>query len=367
MELPKSRKPVGCKWVFKKKTKSDGSIERYKARLVAQGFSQKQGLDYDETFSPVIRFESFRTLVAIAVQKGLKLHQLHITAAFLNGHLEEEVFMKQPEGFVEEGKEHLVCKLKQSLYGLKQSPRCWNYTLDAHLKSMGYVQSTSDPCIYTSAEGETSIIGVYVDDFVIAAETTEKIKEIKTALSQKFEVKDLGELHYFLGVLVIQNHKNGTVWIGQPTFTETILQKYGMGEAKSVKTPVSVNSKLLKASEESETFDQDLYQSAVGSLLYLTTRSRTTRHRVCHQQCCSFLLQANETALGCREANIPLSQRLRGTIQLGLLYSKKAETEALTSYTDADWGGDHGISVPDWRYSSNMEEQETIVRGPINC
>ena len=135
VELPKSRKPVGCKWVFKKKTKSDGLIERYKARLVAQGFSQKRGLDYDETFSPVIRFESFRTLVAIAVQKGLKLHQLDITAAFLNGHLEEEVFMKQPEGFVEEGKEHLVCKLKQSLYGLKQSPRCWNYTLDAHLKS----------------------------------------------------------------------------------------------------------------------------------------------------------------------------------------------------------------------------------------
>ena len=99
--------------------------------------------------------------------------------------------MKQPEWFVEEGKEHLVCKLKQSLYGLKQFPRCWSYTLDAHLKSMGYVQSTSDPCIYTSAEGETSIIGVYVDDFVIAAETTEKIKEIKTALSQKFEVKDL--------------------------------------------------------------------------------------------------------------------------------------------------------------------------------
>ena len=101
VELPKNRKPVGCKWVFKKKTKSDGSIERYKARLVAQGFYQKQGLDYDETFSPVIRFESFRTLVAVAVQKGLKLHQLDITAAFLNGHLEEEVFMKQPEGFVE--------------------------------------------------------------------------------------------------------------------------------------------------------------------------------------------------------------------------------------------------------------------------
>ena len=140
VELPKDRKLVGNKWVFKNKTKADGLIERYKARLVAQGFPQKQGLDYDETFSPVIRFETFRSLVATAIQHCLKLHQLDITAAFLNGHLEEEVFMKQPEGFVEEGNEHLVCRLKQSLYGLKQSPRCWNSTLD--------------PCNYTFTEGE---------------------------------------------------------------------------------------------------------------------------------------------------------------------------------------------------------------------
>ena len=119
MELPTNRTPVGSKWVFKKKTKADGSIEQYKARLVALGFSQKQGLDYDETFSPVIRFESFRSLVAVAVQKRLKLHQLDITAAFLNERLEEEVFMKKPEGFVVEGKEHLVCKLKQSLVRLE--------------------------------------------------------------------------------------------------------------------------------------------------------------------------------------------------------------------------------------------------------
>ena len=116
VELPKGHKPVGSKWVFKRKTGADGSIERYKARLVAQGFTQKQGLDYDETFSPVIRFELLRSLIALAVQKGLKLHQLDITAAFLNGHLEEEVFMRQPDGFVEKGKEHLVCRLKHSLY-----------------------------------------------------------------------------------------------------------------------------------------------------------------------------------------------------------------------------------------------------------
>ena len=242
VELPANRTPVGNKWVFKKKTKADGSIERYKVRLVAQGFSQKQGLDYDETFSPVIRFESFRSLIAVAVQKRLKLHQLDITAAFLNGHLEEEVFMKQPEGFVVEGKEDLVCNLKMSLYGLNKSPRCWNFTLDAHLKGMGFVQSTNDPCIYTSSGGEPTIIGVYVDDFVITGESSERIEQVKTSLSEKFDVKDLGEQHYFLGVQVGQDHKRGTVWMRQPTFTESVLQKYNMSEAKSGKTPVSVNS-----------------------------------------------------------------------------------------------------------------------------
>lgn len=305
VELPESRKPVGNKWVFKKKTKAGGSIERYKARLVAQGFSQKQGLDYDETFSPVIRFESFRNLVAVAVQKGLKLHQLDITAAFLNGHLEDEVFMRQPDGFVVEGKEHLVCKLKQSLYGLKQSPRCWNVTLDAQLKKMGYVQSTNDPCIYISTEGESSIIGVYVDDFVIAANGQETIEKVKAALSEKFDVKDLGELHYFLGVQVVQDHDNGTVWIGQPTFTESLLEKFNMSEAKSVKTPVSVNSKLSEASEDSDRVDQSLYQSAVGSLLYLATRTRPD----ISFECRLLLLQAYQISLGGSETNLSLPQR----------------------------------------------------------
>ena len=336
VEQPENRKPIGSKWVFKKKTKADGSIERYKARLVAQGFSQKPGLDYDETFSPVIRFESFRNLVAVAVQKGLKLHQLDITAAFLNGHLEDEVFMRQPEGFVVEGKEHLVCRLKQSLYGLKQSPRCWNSTLDAHLKDMGYVQSTNDPCIYTLSEGELSIIGVYVDDFVVTGESSERIEQVKAALAQKFDVKDLGELHYFLGVQVIQNHKKGTVWIGQPTFTESVLQKYGMNEAKPIKTPVNVNSKLLNATEESELVDQSLYQSAVGSLLYLATRTRP-----------DIAFAVNNVARFCSKptkqhwmAVKRIFRYLRGTTCFGLLYSEGAETDALIGYSDADWGSD---------------------------
>ena len=130
VELPRGRKPVGSKWVFKVKTDEDGNVERYKARLVAQGFTQKFGADCDETFCPVVRLESVRTLIELSVQHILQLHQVDITTAFLNGKLEEEVFMKQPEGFVVKGQKHLVCRLKKSLYGLKQSPRCWNIALD---------------------------------------------------------------------------------------------------------------------------------------------------------------------------------------------------------------------------------------------
>ena len=130
VELPKGKKAVGCRWVYKKKIGSDGSIERYKARLVAKGYSQQYVQDYDKTFSPVVRFESLRTLLALAVQNGLCVQQLDITTAFFNGELQEEVYMEQPEGFKVRGKEGLVCRLKHSLYGLKQAPLCWNSVPD---------------------------------------------------------------------------------------------------------------------------------------------------------------------------------------------------------------------------------------------
>jgi hypothetical protein len=142
---PKDRKTVGSKWVFKVKTNEDGRVERYKASLVAQGFTQVKGAHYDETFYPVVRMELLRTLVIMGVQRGLQLYQVDVTTAFLNGVLEEEIFMSPPEGFVQEGQEHLVCRLKRSLYGLKYSPRCWNSTLDEFLQCLGFVQSTGDP------------------------------------------------------------------------------------------------------------------------------------------------------------------------------------------------------------------------------
>ena len=155
VQLPSDRKVVGSKWVFKRKINANGDVERYKARLVAQGCTQRFGVDYEETFSPVVRFESIRMLMALGVQHNLQLHQMDVSTAFLNGALAEEVYMKQPEGFTEKGKEHLVCRLNRSIYGLKQSPRCWNQ-----------------------------------------------------------EMTDLGTLHYFLGVKVVQDLPAGTLWIG---------------------------------------------------------------------------------------------------------------------------------------------------------
>ena len=215
--------------MFKKKSDAEGKVERYKARLVAQGFAQKYGQDYDETFCPVVRFESVRTVIALAAKYGLKLHQMDITTAFLNGDLKESIYMKQPEGSAIKGKEKLVCKLKKCLYGLKQSPRCWNEALAKHLKKMGFEQANSDPCVYT-ASGELFLIAVYVDDIILAGRSDKRMKEVKGAIEEKFTVKDLGELHHFLGVKVIQDKESNSIWIGQEMYARELIKKFKMEE-----------------------------------------------------------------------------------------------------------------------------------------
>lgn len=334
VELPKGRNAVGCKWVFKTKVNEDGSLNRFKARLVAQGFSQKHGLDYDQTFSPVVRPESVRTLLALATQKHLKLHQMDVTTAFLNGELHEEIYMKQPEGFVTEGREKLVCKLKRSLYGLKQSPRCWNQTLDSELKKMGFVQSTGDPCVYTTFNDGLLILAVYVDDIILAGESEKAIERVKALLARRFKLKDMGELSFFLGVSVKQTPTNNKIWIGQPSYTQNILQKFEMQNAKPTKTPVDVSLKLIKATEECDTIDSDLYQSAVGSLLYLSSWSRP-----------DITFAVSNVARFCARptqqhwiAVKRIMRYLQGTKAYGLLYS--SDTESCFGYSDADWAGD---------------------------
>lgn len=333
-ELPEGRKAIGSKWVFRVKYNADGSMERLKARLVAQGYSQRYGVDYDETFSPVVRFESLRTVAAMSVKQGLKLHQMDVTTAFLNGDLEEEVYIKQPEGFAVKGKEHLVCKLNKSLYGLKQSPRCWNYTLDEHLKTMGLVQTPSDPCIYVSEkDADPLIVAVYVDDIVLAGPSDEKITEVKQNISERFEVKDMGELKYFLGIQVIQ--EDGKVWIGQPTYTENILKKFGMEDCKPVSTPVDANSKLTNADADNVPHNQSDYQSAVGSLLYLSSATRPDIAFAVSNvaRYCSNPTSEHWTAVK------RILRYLKGTVNYGVFFTNEMESECV-GFSDADWAGD---------------------------
>ena len=336
VKLPADKKVVGSKWVYKVKTGADGSVQRYKARLVAQGFTQKYGTDFDETFCPVVRQESLRLLMALSVQHGLTLHQFDVTTAFLNGTLDEEVYMQQPQGFTCQGKEELVCKLKKSIYGLKQSPRCWNSTLDAYLKKLGFVQTASDPCIYyQKTDKDIVYIGVYVDDIILAGRDEKRLQEIKGDFSKKFDIKDLGELKYFLGMKVVQIKGNNYIWIGQPAYTKNLMKSYGMQDSNPTSTPVDVNSKLQPAKDTDEPLNQTKYQSAVGSLMYLAVSTRPDISYAVNN-----LARFNSNPQ--KEHWTALKRVLRylnGTINHGLLY-KQGGPERLVGYSDADWAGD---------------------------
>ena len=329
-EVPPGRKAVGSKWVLKRKRDADGNVERYK---VAQGYNQKYGIDYDETFCLVVRFESVRTLIALAARQKLQLHHLDVATAFLNGELEEEIFMKQPQQFEEKGKESLVCKLKRSIYGLKQSSRCWNEALDKHLKKMGFRQSNNDPCIYIlQSGGETFIIAVYVDDIILAGNTSESIQTFIKGIADKFEVSDMGRLHHFVGIK-ISYFESGKMWMGQPTYVRKVLQKFQMDKSKPVSTPVESGAKLVKATDGDDLIDQELYQSAVGSLLYLSTKTRPdiTYAVGAAARFSSQPSQAHWVAVK------RLMRYLSGTLDYGLLYGYN---DTIAGFSDADWAGD---------------------------
>ena len=270
VDIPTGRKPIDYKWIFKVKKGSDGSVQRYKARLVAKGFAQKYGVDYDETFAPVVRYSSIRTLLAFAIQNDMLIHQMDAVTAFLNGTLEEEIYMKQPPGYVQKGKEHLVCKLNKSLYGLKQSPRCWNKAFREYMDSINSTQSTADPCIFikTGDTRDITIVAVYVDDLTIVTKTTEKMAEIKSDLMLKFKMNDLGKLHHCLGMTIEHDEKRKCLWLHQKPYIMSMLQKFGLKEAKTVSTPAKLSVKLRK-DETRKLTDTALYQSIVGQVYFI--------------------------------------------------------------------------------------------------
>ena len=200
---------------------------------------------------------------------------------------------------------------------------------------MGFVQSASDPCIYMDAGGEVFYIGIYVDDIIRAGKSDKKIKEVKEALEKKFDIKDMGKLHYFLGMKVLQNEKNGNVWIGQPAYTKKLLNKFGMQDAKPVSTPVDTSVKTIKATDNDKCVDQQLYQSTIGSLLYLSVGTRPDiTYAVSNLAKFSAILTKQHWITLKR-----VMRYLKGTIDFGIQYCKYGSKECIV-YSDADWAGD---------------------------
>lgn len=331
---PNGRKVVKCKWVFKRKYDKDGCIERYKARLVARGYTQIEGIDYKETFCPVIKSKSIRTLLAFSVEQDWQVHQLDITAAYLNGKLSETVFMELPPMNLHEKQSEEVCLLKKSLYGLHQSGREWNICLDKFLKSAKLTRSRADPCVYFDKKRKL-IVGVYVDDLLVMSSEVSTIQEFKTNIGTVFEIKDLGEINHLLSIRITRN-KDGSITLDQSAYATELLQTTGMLNAKGASTPLDPGMKYVPASKDSMLNAEGAlkYRQAVGGLLYLAGGTRpdlafATTYMSQFNNCPS-----KEHWSGIQHILRYLSQ----TKELKLTFQKTGKK--LEIFCDSDWAGD---------------------------
>ncbi|RVW36529.1 Retrovirus-related Pol polyprotein from transposon TNT 1-94 [Vitis vinifera] len=278
--LPVGTKPIGCKWIFKTKRDSNGNVERYKARLVAKGFTQKEGIDFKETFSPVSTKDSFRIIMALVAHYDLELHQMDVKTAFLNGDIDETIYMVQLENFVSEDSKNMVCKLTKSIYGLKQASRQWYFKFHQIIVSYGFEANLMDECVYHKFSGSKYIFLVlYVDDILLATNDISILHDTKRFLSKHFEMKDLGDASFVLGIQIHRDRSRGILGLSQRTYIDKVLQRYGMQNSKPGDTPVAKGDKFSlnqchKNSLESQEMQKIPYASAVGSLMYAQVCTR---------------------------------------------------------------------------------------------
>ena len=285
VDAPKGVRPIGCKWIYKRKRGSDEKVETFKARLVAKGYSQKEGVDYDETFSPVAMLKSIQILLAVAANLDYEIWQMDVKTAFLNGNLEEEIYMQQPRGFIVKGQEEMVCKLQRSIYGLKQASRSWNIRFDQAIESYGFEKSPDEPCVYKRIQGNAvSFLVLYVDDILLIGNDTEVLLGIKTWLSKHFDMKDLGEANYVLGIKLLRDRKNRVLALSQAQYIDKILARFSMENSKRGIIPFRHGIHLSEKQspqtpEQRERMSRIPYASAVGSLMYAML---CTRPDICY-------------------------------------------------------------------------------------
>ena len=231
---------------FKTKQDLKGNIERYKARLVAKGFTQKEGIDYKETFSPVSSKDSLRIVMALVAHYDLELHQMDVKTAFLNGDVEETIYMVQPEGFETKGSEHLVCKLKKSIYGLKQASRQWYRKFDQVISSFGFKENAMDQCVYLKISGSKFIffLVLYVDDILLASSDIGLLHETKKFLLKNFEMINLGDASFVIGIQIHRHRSRGIIGLSQKTYIDKVLSRFGMQNCAPCDAPIAKGDKM---------------------------------------------------------------------------------------------------------------------------
>lgn len=328
---PKNKQVIDSKWVFKIKENADGTINKFKARLVARGFNQVKGESYDEVFAPVIRLSTLRIVFAIATERDLDLYQMDVTTAYLNGTLQDEIYMEIPSG-LDENKTEKVCKLKKGLYGLKQSARIWYATIKKELEKLEFKMIDSSPCVFLYDKNHIyMIICLYVDDILWATNSTEIAFEKMNRLNEKFEIKFIGEAKYLLGWEIARNKNKGILYLKQEKYIKRILQRFNMNECKKSSIPMQPENKKVTENVKEVITENIPYQELIGSLIYL---SQGTRPDIAYVT--TYLSQFNTKYT--RENWVQAKHVLRylkETMTEGITYKKNGKM--LKLYSDASW------------------------------
>lgn len=330
-ELPPNRKALPCKWVYRIKRNPDGTIDKYKARLVVKGFRQRKGIDYEQTFSPVARMATIRALLSVSAKENLYLTQFDVSTAFLNGKLQEEIYMNQPDGY-NDGTSR-VCLLQRSLYGLKQAPRCWNSCFEEILLEKGFVQCAADSCLFTKKVGDKKIlITLYVDDGLVATTDKDLAEQFLEDLRSSLKITSK-PASYYLG-LEIARREDGSILIKQESYTKKILERFGMSQCNPVSTPIEKGSTGL-TSEEERASERFPYREAVGALAYLMTG---TRPDIAYAVGIVSRKLENPTKADWLQVK-RIFRYLKGTTSLGIEYKPSLTSSKVIGYSDADHGG----------------------------
>ncbi|GKA99760.1 retrovirus-related pol polyprotein from transposon TNT 1-94, partial [Tanacetum coccineum] len=270
---------IGTKWVFKNKLDENGVVSRNKARLVAQGYNQQEGIYFDETYAPVARLESIRILLAYACAHDFKLSQMDVKSAFLNGFINEEVYVAQPPGFIDFEKPNHVFKLKKALYGLKQALKAWYDRLKACLINHKYTMGLLDNTLFTKKRNSHIIIvHIYVDDIIFSSTCQELCDDFSKIMHDEFEMSMMGELNFFHDLQIKQ--LDDGIFFNQSKYIKKMLKKFGLENYKPIETPMSSETKLTR-DEDGEPFDDTKYHGMIGSLLYLTASQPDIIFSVC--------------------------------------------------------------------------------------